>query len=42
MDREEILEQSRRENLIRDEGVEDARNRGMHWGVVGFCSCASP
>lgn len=36
MDREEILEKSRRENMARDEGVVDARNRGMHWGVVGF------
>ena len=36
MDREEILEKSRRENLIRDEGVEDARSKGMQWGVVGF------
>lgn len=36
MDREEILEKGRRENMIRDEGVEDARNKGMHWGVVGF------
>lgn len=36
VDREEILEKGRRENMIRDEGVEDARNKGMHWGVVGF------
>ena len=36
MDREEILEKSRRENMVRDEGVEDARSKGMQWGVVGF------
>ena len=36
MDREEILEKSRRENMVRDEGVVDARNKGMQWGVVGF------
>lgn len=36
MDREEILEKSRRENLVRDEGAQDARNKGMQWGVVGF------
>ena len=36
MDREEILEKSRRENMVRDEGEADARNKGMRWGVVGF------
>ena len=36
MDREEILEKSRRENLVRDEGAQDARNKGMQWGVAGF------
>ena len=36
MDREEILEKSRRENLVRDEGAQDTRNKGMQWGVAGF------
>ena len=36
MDRDEILEKSRKENLLHDEGVAEAQNKGRQWGVVGF------
>ena len=41
MDKNEILEKSRKENLLHDEGVLNARNKGREWGVVGFLAlCA--
>ena len=36
MDKNEILEKSRKENLLHDEGVLNARDKGRQWGVVGF------
>ena len=36
MDKNEILEKSRKENQLRDEGVLNARDKGRQWGVVGF------
>ena len=36
MDKEKILEQSRKENLLHDEGEMDAQNRGNQWGSIGF------
>lgn len=36
MDKKEILEKCRKENLLWDEGKIDARNKGRQWGVVGF------
>ena len=36
MEKEEILEKSRKENQIHDEGVLHARDMGRQWGVVGF------
>lgn len=36
MDKNEILEKSRKENLLHDEGVIDARKKGEHWGITGF------
>lgn len=36
MDKQEILEKCRKENLLWDEGKIDARNKGRQWGVVGF------
>lgn len=36
MDKHEILEKSRKENLLCDEGVRNARDKGRQWGVVGF------
>ena len=38
MDRDEVLERSRKENLLGDEGERDCRNRGRQWGAVGFLS----
>lgn len=41
MDKNEILEKSRKENQLHDEGVLNARNKGREWGVVGFLAlCA--
>ena len=41
MDKNEILEKSRQENQLHDEGVLNARNKGREWGVVGFLAlCA--
>ena len=36
MDKNEILERSRRENRLYDEGIQDARERGDRWGIIGF------
>lgn len=36
MDKNEILEKSRKENQIRDEGVLHAQEKGRQWGVLGF------
>ena len=36
MDKDEILEKSRKENRIHDEGVMDARRKGQQAGVIGF------
>ncbi len=36
MDKNEILEKSRKENLIHDEGVMRAQERGRRWGECGF------
>lgn len=38
MDKNEILEKSRKENQLRDEGVLHAQEKGRKWGVVGFLS----
>ena len=35
MDKNEILEKSRKENQLRDEGVLHAQEKGRQWGVVG-------
>ena len=36
MDKEEILEKSRKENQTRDEGLLHAQEKGRRWGVYGF------
>ena len=36
MDKNEILEKSRKENPLHDEGVLHARDKGRQWGVLGF------
>ena len=36
MDKNEILEKSRKENQLRDEGILRAQEKGRQWGVVGF------
>ena len=36
MDREEVLEKSRKENLLHDEGEMNARDKGRQWGEIGF------
>lgn len=36
MDKEEILEKSRKENLLHDEGEMNARDKGRQWGEIGF------
>ena len=36
MDKKEILEKSRKENLIHDEGVMDAQRKGQQVGIAGF------
>ena len=42
MDKNEILEKSRKENQLRDEGVLHAQEKGRQWGVVGFLAlCAA-
>ena len=42
MEKQEILEKSRKENQLRDEGVLHAQEKGRQWGVVGFLSlCAA-
>ena len=38
MDKNEILEKSRKDNQLRDEGVLHAQEKGRKWGVVGFLS----
>ena len=38
MDKNEILEKSRKENQLRDEGILHAQEKGRKWGVVGFLS----
>ncbi|ETY70890.1 DUF6442 family protein [Bifidobacterium moukalabense] len=38
MDKKEILELSRKENPLHDEGVENAQDNGRKWGVLGFLS----
>ena len=42
VDREEILEKGRRENMIRDEGVEMRAIRECIGAWSAFCFCASP
>ena len=42
MDKNEILEKSRKDNQLRDEGVLHAQEKGRQWGVVGFLAlCAA-
>ena len=42
MDKNEILEKSRKENQLRDEGILRAQEKGRQWGVVGFLAlCAA-
>lgn len=36
MDKKEILEKSRKENLIHDEGAMDTRRKGQQVGIAGF------
>ena len=36
MDKNEILEKSRKENQLCDEGILRAQEKGRQWGVVGF------
>ena len=36
MDKKEILEKSRKENLLHDEGVVHAQETGRRWGGLGF------
>ena len=36
MDKNEILEKSRKENQLHDEGVLHAQEKGRQWGVLGF------
>ena len=36
MDRNEVLERSRKENQLHDEGVRDAQQKGRRVGVAGF------
>lgn len=36
MDRNEVLERSRKENQLRDEGVQDAQQKGRRVGAAGF------
>ena len=38
MEKQEILEKSRKENQLHDEGVLHAQEKGRKWGVVGFLS----
>ena len=38
MDKDEILARSRKENLLRDEGEMNARDKGRQWGEIGFLS----
>lgn len=38
MDKNEILEKSRKENRLYDEGIQNARERGDRWGIIGFLS----
>ena len=42
MEKQEILEKSRKENQLCDEGVLRAQEKGRQWGVVGFLAlCAA-
>lgn len=42
MDKNEILERSRKENQLWDEGIQHAREKGRQWGVIGFLAlCAA-
>lgn len=36
MDRNEVLERSRKENQLHDEGVQDAQQKGRRVGIAGF------
>ena len=38
MEKQEILEKSRKENQLHDEGVLHDQEKGRKWGVVGFLS----
>ena len=39
MEKQEILEKSRKENQLCDEGILRAQEKGRQWGVVGFLLC---
>lgn len=42
MEKQEILEKSRKENQLCDEGILRAQEKGRQWGVVGFLAlCAA-